>query len=676
MSNFQEIVSLITNITDRQLRNEYQQADYRKVILPLTVLRRLDSVLEGTKDATLNLYKTMKEPLTEYQISFLCTTAGQEFYNVSNYTFKKLLDDAPNIASNLRKYIDGFSPNAREIIEYFNFDVQITKLDKADLLYEIIKQFTEVDLHPNSISNMEMGYVFEALIRKFSENVEAGQHYTPREVIKLMVNLLFIEDLHVLNKKGIIRKMYDPTCGTGGMLSEGMDYLRQLNPDAVLDVYGQEMNDETYAVCMADMLLKGLNPKNIRLGNTLINDGLPNEKFDYIIANPPYGDNWNKSKAVVEDEYKTLGFKGRFGAGLPRVNDGSFLFLQHMVSKMKPEGSRIAVVLSGSPLFTGSAGSGESEIRKWLIENDLVECIIGLPDQLFYNTGIHTYIWLLTNKKKEERKGKIQLIDASKLFEKMKKSLGQKRNVISDDQIEEITKIHQGFIQNGRSKVFSNEDFGYARITVERPLRLNYQFTEERIERVKNNNVFVNLTTSKKKNEQERKEEIEEGKALQLSILEILNELNGPIIYKNKKEFEKKLKEILNEYNLTLASALFNAIMISLSEKDETAEIVLNGKKQPEADTDLRDYENVPLRGKYTDEKELNGWIDDYVKTEVLQHVQDAWIDYNKTKIGYEIPFTKIFYKYEALRTSLEVDTDIQKINQEISSLMEGLLNE
>lgn len=676
MENFQGIVSLITNITDRQLRNEYQQADYRKVILPLTVLRRLDSVLEDTKENVLNLYNTMKEPLTDYQVSFLCTASGQNFYNVSNFTFKKLLDDAPNIASNLRKYIDGFSPNAREIIEYFNFDVQITKLDKADLLYDIIKQFGEVDLHPERISNMEMGYVFESLIRKFSENVEAGQHYTPREVIKLMVNLLFIEDLKVLNKKGIIRKMYDPTCGTGGMLSEGMDYLRQLNPDAVLDVYGQEMNDETYAVCMADMLLKGLNPKNIRLGNTLTNDGLPDEKFEYIIANPPYGDNWNKSKKAVEEEYKTLGFKGRFGAGLPRVNDGSFLFLQHMVSKMKPEGSRVAIVLSGSPLFTGGAGSGESDIRKWLIESDLVECIIGLPDQLFYNTGINTYIWLLTNKKKEERKGKIQLIDASKMFEKMKRSLGQKRNYITDGQIEEITKIHQGFIQNGRSKVFNNEDFGYARITVEKPLRLNFQFSEKRIERLKEQTSFINLANSKKKNEQERNEEIEEGKALQLSLLEILSQNDDFVIYKNKKEFEKVLKDKLKEYNLSLSNTLINVIISSLSEKDESADIVLDSKKQPEADTDLRDYENVPLKGKYKEEKELVSWIDDYMKEEVTPHVEHAWVDYDKTKVGYEIPFSKVFYKYEALRSSNQVDNDIRNIDKEISSLMEGLLNE
>lgn len=676
MKKFQEVVGLIARITDESLRNDYQQADYRKVILPLTVLRRLDCVLKPTKQVVLDEYAKMKEPLNKLQVSFLAKKAGELFYNVSPFTFDSLLNDPDNISVNLRKYIDGFSENTKEIIQQFNFDVQITKLEETELLYPVIKRFSEIDLHPKHLSNLDMGYVFEELIRRFSENVEAGQHYTPREVIQLMVRLLFIEDKEDLKKKGIIKTMYDPTCGTGGMLAEGLDHLQTLNPNAKLELFGQELNTETYAICKADMLLKGLNPNNIKLGNTLIKDGLESEKFDYCISNPPYGDNWQKSKKVVEDEYKSLGWNGRFGAGLPRINDGSFLFLQHMVSKMKPEGSRIAIVLSGSPLFTGAAGSGESEIRKWLIENDLLECIIGLPDQLFYNTGINTYIWLLTNKKTKERKGKIQLINATAMYEKMKKSLGQKRNHITEEQIQEIAKIHQGFIQNGRSKVFSNEDFGYARITVERPLRLNFQLSEERLERLKEHNVFINLATSKKKNEQERNEEIEEGKALQLSLLEIISGFNGTMVYKNKKEFEKVLKDKLKEYNFSLPSSLFNAIVTCLSEKDETADIVLNSKKQPEADTDLRDFENVPLRGKYNDEKELLPWINDYVKTEVLPHAEDAWVDVAKTKVGYEIPFSRIFYKYEALRTSTEVDKDLQNISKEIASLMEGLLNE
>jgi type I restriction enzyme M protein len=477
MKNIKEAANFIWSIADL-LRGEYKQSDYGKVILPLTVLRRLDCVLEETKVDVLKKYEQVKAMNIQNQDPILNKAAGYNFHNKSQFDFDKLIADPNNLASNLRNYINGFSEDAREIIEQFEFDNQITKLDDENLLFIVLKRFQEVDLHPKVVSSMDMGYMFEELIRKFAElsNETAGEHFTPREVIKLMVNLLFMDDRDALTKKGIVKTIYDSCAGTGGMLSVAEEYLHELNPDARLEVFGQELNPESYAICKSDLLIKGQNPSNIKRGNSISEDQLPNEKFDYLITNPPFGVKWEKFAKVVRDEHESKGFGGRFGAGLPSLSDGSFLFLMHLMSKMKPVdmgGSRLAIVFNGSPLFSGSPSSkkNESSIRQWIIENDLLEAIIALPNQLFYNTGISTYVWMITNKKPAHRKGKVQLINAVEFYKKMSKSLGDKRNELSDEHIAEITKIYGSFEENNYSKIFDNTDFGYAKVTVERPLR-------------------------------------------------------------------------------------------------------------------------------------------------------------------------------------------------------------
>lgn len=491
MKNFNEKADLIWNVADL-LRGDYKQSDYGKVILPMTVLRRLDSVLSPTKNKVLNeLQKHKSKPDSSLDV-ILNKKANQRFHNRSEYDFSKLKAEPENIAQNLRNYINGFSSNAREIIEYFEFDKQIDRLDspKTDLLYQIIVEFEKINL--SDMTTLEMGYVFEELIRKFAEqsNETAGEHFTPREVIRLMVNLIFNEDRDLLTKKGVVKDLYDPACGTGGMLSEAEIYLKELNPDAKLEVFGQELNPESYAICKSDMLIKGQAPNNIKFGNSFTDDGLSGKQFDYMLSNPPFGVNWKKAKNTIVKEHEKYGFSGRFGAGTPRINDGSLLFLQHMVSKMKTDGSRIGIVFNGSPLFSGSAGSGESEIRKWIIENDWLEAIVAMPDQLFYNTGISTYVWVITNKKDKSRKGKVQLINATgekdeelveegklkenRFWEKMTKSLGNKRKKISenggDKGIGLITQIYGNNKESEFSKIFPNEYFGYWRVTVEQPL--------------------------------------------------------------------------------------------------------------------------------------------------------------------------------------------------------------
>lgn len=474
MKNVKESANFIWSIADI-LRGDYKQSDYGKVILPLTVLRRLDCVLENTKAEVLKKYEQLKTTNIENLDPILNKTAGYNFHNRSNFDFNKLIADPNNIASNLRNYINGFSDDAREIIEQFEFENQINKMEDANLLFMIIKRFQETDLHPNHISSMEMGYMFEELIRKFAEisNETAGEHFTPREVIKLMVNILFLNDREILTKKGITKTIYDCCAGTGGMLSVAEEYLNELNPDARLEVFGQELNPESYAICKSDLMIKGQNATNIKKGNSISEDKLSNQKFDYLITNPPFGVKWEKFAKKVKLEHDELGHGGRFGAGLPSVGDGSFLFLMHLMAKMKPEGSRLALVFNGSPLFSGtpSKTKNESSIRQWIIENDLLEAVIALPNQLFYNTGISTYIWVISNKKPKERKGKVQLINGVDFFKKMSKSLGNKRNELSDKQIAEITKIYGDFEQNEHSKIFDNKDFGYAKVTVERPER-------------------------------------------------------------------------------------------------------------------------------------------------------------------------------------------------------------
>jgi type I restriction enzyme M protein len=492
MNNFKEKADLIWRVADL-LRGDYKQSDYGKVILPMTVIRRLDCVLEPTKQKVLDhlpKVQTLNEVIIEKTLN---KVAGFNFHNRSPFNFDKLIADPNNIALNLRAYINGFSASAREILEYFNFDVQIDLMDdpSTDLLFRVVKSFQEIDL--SDMESMEMGYVFEDLIRRFSEqsNETAGEHFTPREVIRLMVNILFIEDRDILTQDGIVRTLYDPACGTGGMLSVGEQYVKELNPDADLKVFGQEINSESYAICKSDMLIKGQNPSNIKFGNTFTVDGLKEEEFDYMLSNPPFGVDWKKAEKTIKTEANSKGFDGRFGAGLPRINDGALLFLQHMISKMKKEGSRIGIVFNGSPLFTGAAESGESNIRRWIIENDWLEAIIALPDQLFYNTGISTYIWIVTNKKSKERKGYIQLINATgtkdeellkegkidfnRFWQKMDRSLGNKRKKIAENGNEKgigfITDLYGNFEENEFVKILPNEYFGYWRVTVEQPLK-------------------------------------------------------------------------------------------------------------------------------------------------------------------------------------------------------------
>lgn len=669
MINFQDKVSFIWSIAEI-LRGPYKPEDYGKIVLPLAVLRRFDCVLESTKEEVLakaEQFATMSEEARE---PILNRVSKQNFHNISKYDFKKLLTDSDNIADNLRDYINGFSKVARDIMEHFDFDRQIDKLDQNDLLYLTIKRFSELDLHPETVSNVEMGYVFEELIRRFSEHAEAGDHYTPREVIRLMTHLLFLhDDANILTKPGLTQTLYDAAAGTGGMGSVAQEYLLNLNPTAHLEFFGQEINPESYAICKADLLIKGEDATNIRLGNTLSNDKFPTDKFDYLISNPPYGVDWKSYEKPIKAEHEQQGFDGRFGPGTPRTSDGQLLFLLHLLSKMKdvtpenPQGSRLAIIMNGSPLFTGDAGSGESEIRKYVLENDLVEGIVALPNDLFYNTGIATYIWILTNNKAPLSKGKVRLINAVDFYKKMKKSMGSKRNEIREDQLNEIVRLYGDAQPNEYVKIFDNEDFGYAKITVERPLRLNFQVSEERLARVVEEKGFANLATSKKKGDAAHFE-IEEGKKLQAQILHVLRTLESDEVYKNREAFTKVLKDALAEATIKLGAPVLKAILNGLSEKDETADVCMKNKKDIEPDTDLRDTESVPLKED----------IEEYFAREVLPHVPDAWIDHSKTKIGYEIPFTRQFYKYTALRNSAEIMDEIRALEVEIAEQLKKVM--
>jgi len=667
VNNFKERANFIWGIADL-LRGDYKQSEYGRVILPLTVLRRLDCVLEPTKEVVFAYLPQTKGLSPEAAETVLKKKAKLTFFNKSKYDFQKLAADPNDIAANLRNYINGFSKNARSILEHFNFEDHIERLDKANLLYKVVKRFAEIDLHPDKVLNIEMGYIFEELIRKFAEisNETAGEHFTPREVIRLMVNILFLNDKEILAKKGIVKTLYDPACGTGGMLSVSEEYLRELNPDASLRVFGQEINPETYAVCNSDMLIKGQNTDNIKFGNSFTQDGLKDEKFDYMLSNPPFGVEWKKIEEEITKEYEQLGFSGRFGAGLPRISDGSFLFLQHMISKMRPEngGARIGIVFNGSPLFSGGAGSGESEIRKWIIEHDMLEAIVALPDQLFYNTGISTYVWIVTNRKEKERKGKIQFINVTGFFQKMPRSLGNKRNEISDEHIAEITKIYGAFKENEYCKIFKNEYFGYTRVTVERPLRLSFQVSKERIEYLEQQPSFVNLAKSKKKSKDGLKE-IEEGEKLQKQIKDALYKLEGSKLYKNREKFIGMVEKAMVAEDLNLKAPIMKAILDSLGECDEAADICLDKNGKPEADSELRDCENVPL----TDS------IEDYFKREVMPHMPDAWMDRSKDKVGYEINFTKEFYKYKPLRSLEDIRKDILALEKETEGLMGEVLD-
>ncbi len=684
------------------LRGPYKRNEYRKVILPLTVLRRFDCLLAPSKDRVLAEYPKIKTKPETVVRSLLEKITERPFHNLSKLDLGKLLGDPNQLAPNLNAYINGFSKNVREIMERFAFDVQIAKMAEKNLLYEVVKKFAAIDLSPDKVDNVQMGYAFEELIRIGAEqsNEEAGEHFTPREVIRLMVNLLLGPEKD-LRKSHVVKTIYDPACGTGGMLSVAEQYIRRLNKDANPHLFGQDWNDESWAVCKADMLIKGEDADNIVLGDSFTKDGFERDQdgkkrtFDYMLANPPFGVEWKQQQKYIEHEAESLGYEGRFGAGLPRINDGSLLFLQHMLWKMrapKDGGSRIGIVFNGSPLFTGDAGSGgESSIRQWILENDWLEAIVALPDQLFYNTGISTYVWILTNRKEPQRKGKVQLIDGRRFFVKMTKSLGNKRNKIGDpldratepDQIADLTRIFGNF-QDGEtrtfveedpitrqpvektrvvSKVFDNEDFGYHKITVDRPLRLNFQASPERIARLDAQSGFANLATSNKKNEKARLDEIEAGKQRQEQVRGLLTSFakqHGSRIYKDRTEFLSALRDLDRASGVNLTAPELKAVVAALGERDETAEVCRDRSGTAEADSDLRDTETVPLKAS----------IDEYFAREVRPHVPDAWIDTTKTKVGYEIPFNRHFYVYEPPRPLEVIEADIKQLEREIMQML------
>ena len=683
------------------LRGPYKRNEYRKVILALTVLRRFDCLLAPTKAQVLAEHPKIKAKPESVVRSILEKITERPFYNLSKLDLPLLLDDPNQLAPNLNAYINGFSKNVREIMERFAFDQQIVRMAEKNLLYEVVKKFAAVDLSPEEVDNIQMGYVFEELIRIGAEqsNEEAGEHFTPREVIRLMVNLL-LDPEKDLSKSHVVKTIYDPACGTGGMLSVAEKHIRDLNAEAAPLLFGQDWNDESWAVCKADMLIKGEDADNIVLGDTFTGDGFDRNAegkkytFDYMLANPPFGVEWKQQQRYIQREVETFGYEGRFGAGLPRINDGSLLFLQHMLAKRrapKDGGSRIGIVFNGSPLFTGDAGSGESDIRQWIIENDWLEAVVALPDQLFYNTGISTYIWMLTNRKEPRRKGKVQLIDARRFFVKMPKSLGNKRNKLGDprdrssepDQIGTITRIFGNFedgearsfkkedritkqlVEKTRvvSKVFDNADFGFHKITVERPLRLNYQATAERIARVDTERGFVKLATSNKKNERARLAEIAEGEQRQDVIRKLLQKFaaqHGDTLYKDRKAFLTKLREVDLAASVRLTTSELGIVLSALGERDESAEICRDRRDNPEPDPELRDTESVPLKES----------IQVYFGREVLPHVPDAWIDESKTKVGYEIALNRHFYQYEPPRPLEVIEADIKTLEREILDLL------
>lgn len=656
--------ALIWSVADL-LRGDYKPSEYGRVILPLTVIRRLDCVLEPTKAQVVARHGELKGRLENLD-PVLEGVAGEQFYNVSPLTLTKVLDDPANVADNLRAYIAGFSESARDVIEKFGFDVQIERLDKADLLFLTLSKFCEVDLHPDTVSNLEMGYLYEELIRRFSElsNETAGEHFTPREVIRLMVDLLFVEDDDLLAKPGIKKSLFDPACGTGGMLSEAEEHLRKLNPDARLEVFGQELNPETYAVCRSDMMIKGQDASHIVLGNSFSEDGHAQQAFDYMLANPPFGVEWKKVQGPVRQEYETKGFSGRFGAGLPRINDGSLLFLQHMIAKMKtPEqgGSRIAIVFNGSPLFTGGAGSGESEIRRWIIENDWLEAVVALPDQLFYNTGISTYLWIITNRKSDERRGKVQLIDARAFSEKMRKSLGDKRKIISDSDVADITRLYGEFSEGAHVKIFPNGAFGFMRITVERPLRLRWEISVSTLRGIESGSKVPRMNNE-----------------LRSDLIAALGKHIGWSAV-TRSEAVKYVNAVLKP--MSLGAAERKAILGALAVRDADAPTMTDAKGNLEPDPELRDNENVPLPDAplrfEADMTERLGTVEyrtavsDYLAAEVLPYAPDVWVDHGKTKIGYEVPFTRHFYRYTPPRPLEQIDAEIKLLEAKIQRMLD-----
>lgn len=655
MANHQEHANLIWQIADL-LRGPYRPPQYERVMLPMTVLRRFDCVLASTKDAVLRKFEQVKDKHKDEALeSILNKVSGQRFHNRSPLTFERLKGDPDNMGQHLTSYIKGFSKNVQRIFEYFEFETEIEKMREANILYLVVSKFCDVDLHPDKVPNEDMGLIFENLIRRFNElaNETAGDHFTPREVIRLMVGILFINDDDLLATPGTVRKLLDPACGTGGMLAEAQSYLRAHHSEARLYVYGQDYNKRAYATAASDMLMKQVDHNgggdNIRFGDSFTEDQFEDQKFDYFLTNPPFGVDWKKQQKEIVREHEKKGLCGRFGAGLPRVNDGSLLFLQHMIHKREPVqpdklkyGSRLAIVFSGSPLFSGGAGSGESNIRKWIIENDWLEAIIALPEQMFYNTGIGTYIWIVTNRKEKHRKGKIQLLDAREFWtaggsEESKRSLGDKRRHITDSQITEIVKYYAILGENDVSKVFDNEDFGYTRVTIERPLRLRYRMTVEDKAR------FLDACPNR----------LDDVQAIDAEL--------GRDAIRDWNMVYSRILDLLHLRRSSWRKAELKLLRDVFTNKDAEAEPVWKENGEGfEPDADLRDFENVALKDN----------IDDYFKREVLPHMSDAWMDRNKDKVGYEINFNRHFYKYTPPRPLDVIDADLKKAEEEIMRLL------
>jgi len=684
--NHKNISNSVWNIANL-LRGSWKSYEYQDVILPFLVLKRLDTALAPTKQKVLSRFNDLDGRAKNLDI--LKRDSGYEFYNTSAFDFKKLIDDPNDLEKNLRNYIDGFSPNIKDIFDKLDFDVILEKLAGGEKLLLIMKEFNKLDLDPNKVSNYEMGLAFEDLIRRFAEqsNETAGEHYTPRDVVSLMAMLLFAGEEQELSEKGINRTLYDPAAGTGGMLTEGKEYVHaHLNKDADIFLFGQELNPKTYAICKADMLMKGEDITKIKggekehnLASTLSNDQHKDWTFDYIISNPPYGVDWKNDEKKVKDEAER-GEAGRFSAGLPSISDGQFLFLQHAISKFKPlpeGGSDAVIITNGSPLFTGDAGSGPSEIRRWMFENDYVEAIIALPDKLFFNTGIPTYIWMFSNRKDKDRKGKVQLIDARDYKKQLRKNLGEKRYEIESEDATEIAKLYKDLKDDDKSKVFPTTEFAYRAVTIQRPLQLNFQVNEERIERIKLSSMFTApvVKDNDKKADQEKKmrkqKEVEEElQKFEENIVPILKTFDDTF-YKNREEFLEVFDRKFDEAGVKLSTKLRKAILNGLSERDESADICKDKKGNPEADKDLKDIERVPL-GKD---------VREYFDAEVKPYVPDAWIDEKVVdhkdsqtgKIGYEIPFTRYFYEYEPPRPVEEIEGEIKQVEEEIQSILKEI---
>ena len=696
--NHSEIVSFIWGVADL-IRDTFKRGKYQDVILPLTVLRRLDCVLAPTREDVLQRQTELKGRGLEDLHRQLCRASGLAFYNTSRFDFERLLADAPNVAPNLRNYIAGFSHNMREVLERFDFDNTISRLDESGLLFQVLERFGGVDLHPDQIDNATMGTIFEELIRRFNEalNENPGEHFTPRDVVHLMVGLMLAGDEESIGGKGVVRTVYDPCCGSGGMLtiakehvylghSENGNLLRgPVNPDAEIHLFGQEVNPETWAVSKSDLFIKdptGRDADNLAYGTTLSNDAHAARSFDYLIANPPYGKDWKRDERAVRAEHER-GALGRFGPGLPRISDGQLLFLLHMLAHTKdPEegGSRIAIIMNGSPLFTGDAGSGESEIRRYIFENDLLEALIALPEQLFYNTGIATYVWLLTNRKAPERQRKVQLIDASSFWEPMRRSLGDKRRQITPEKAEDILRLLVDYrdgdtrvvTRDGRqeeavvSRVFPTSHFGFRKITVERPLRLSFLASPERIARLGEERGFQSLAKSKKRGYAGAQEETQ-GLKSQRALRDLLSDLPETTV-PDRKAFEAMLDDALKKAELKLPAPARKAVLNALSECDETAAVCRGRNGGLEPDPELRDTERVPLTEA----------VEDFFEREVLPHVPDAWIDESKRDpkdgqvgvVGYEINFNRHFYRYTPPRPLEDIERDIQAIEADIVRML------